>query len=207
LAALDYATLGGVKRRMEITDTDDDDVLLDIIADVNLDVEDMTGRPIGPTTATAQLIDGYDAVEDGRCLVYPRGIRSVTTLEVASGTGADFNTVPAADIYVRPSEYARQPDWPAFEIWMTDSPSASNAMPYFAPGIDNIRLTGLTGWAAIPETITSAAEVTVARTFLSNRGGFTEGDEELGERSYRALWRGMDIRTIKRYTLKSVEII
>lgn len=207
MAALDYATLGGVKRRMEITDTNDDDVLLDIIADVNLDVEDMTGRAIGPITISDELIDGHDAIEDGRCLVYPRGIRSVTKLEVAASTGADFSTVPAADIYLRPSGYVRQPDWPAFEIWMTDSPSATNAIPYFPPGIDNVRLNGLGGWAAIPSTLVSAAEVTVARTFLSNRGGFAEGDEELGERSYRALWRGMDIRTVKRYTLKTVEII
>jgi hypothetical protein len=65
---LDYATLGGVKRRMEITDSDDDAVLADIIADVNLDVEDMTARQIGPGTVSGELIDGYDATERGLCI-------------------------------------------------------------------------------------------------------------------------------------------
>ena len=44
MAALEYATLGGVKRRLDITDSTDDAVLSDIIADVNLDVEDLAYR-------------------------------------------------------------------------------------------------------------------------------------------------------------------
>ena len=207
MVALAYATLGGVKRRMEITDSTDDAVLADIIADVNLDVEDMTGRQVGPGTVSAELLDGYDATEDGMCLEYPKGLREITTLEVAATTGADFATVPAADIYLRPSSYLRPPDWPAFELWMTDTPSSTNTVPVFNPGLENIRLTADIGWAAIPSTLISAAEVTVMRTFLSNRGGHVDGSDELGERSYRALWRGWDVRTVKRYALKSVEII
>ena len=107
---LDYATLGGVKRRLDISDSNDDDVLLDIIADVNQDIEDITGRAIGPITLTNELIDGYDALEGGRCILYPKGIREVTTLEVATMTGGDFNTVPSSDLFLRPTQHLRQPD-------------------------------------------------------------------------------------------------
>jgi hypothetical protein len=203
---LDYATRGGVKRRMEITDSTDDEVLDDIVADVNLDIEDMTGRQIGPGTVSGQLLDGFDAIEGGLCLEYPKGLRSVSSLEVASTTGGTFSAVDSGDIYLRPSEHLRQPDWPSFELWLTDIPSSGTALPVFMPGRDNIRLSADIGWAAIPSTITSAAEVTVMRTFLSNRGGHVDGSDELGERSFRALWRMWDVRTVKRYALKSIEI-
>ena len=204
MAPLAYATLGGVKRRMGITDTTDDEVLADIIADVNLDVEDMTGRAIGPGTVSGELIDGYDALEGGRCLLYPKGIRAISTLEVGDYTGDAFSTVPTADYVLRPSTHMRQPDWPAFEVWLTDIPTTGPGL--FYPGFDNIRLSATIGWAAIPSTLIAAAEVTAARTFLSNSGGFVEGSDEVGERNYRTLWRGMDIRTVKRYTWKSVEV-
>lgn len=203
---LDYATRGGVKRRQGITDTNDDALIDDIVADVNLDVEDMTGRAVGPSTVSGELLDGFDALEDGRCLLYPKGIRSVTLLEVASGTGESFSTVPAADIFLRPTTHLRQPGWPAFEIWMTDVPSASNTLPVFLPGFANIRLGADISWAAIPSTLTSAAETTAARTFLYRAGWHVEGSEQVGTRSYRALWSDLDLRTVRRYTLKSVEI-
>ena len=207
MAPLNYATRGGVKRRLDITDSTDDTILDDIIADVNQDVEDMTGRAIGPSTVTNELLDGHDALEDGRCLLYPKGIRTVTTLEVASGTGESFSTVPSADIFIRPGAAYRQPDWPAFEIWMTDVPSTTNTLPVFLPGYANIRLTGAAGWVSIPSTLTSAAETTAVRTFLSNRAGHPEGSDETGVRNYRALWRGADLQTVQRFALKSVEII
>jgi len=207
MAPLAYATLGGVKRKLSITDTVDDTVLADIIADVNQDVEDMTGRQVGPATVSGELLDGHDALEDGRCLLYPKGIRTVTTLEVASGTNEAFSSVPAADIFLQPPAHLRQPDWPAFEIWMTDVPSATNTLPVFLPGYRNIRLTATVGWVAIPSTLTSAAETTAVRTFLSNRSGSTEGSDEIGVRNYRALWRGQDLQTVQRFALKSVEIV
>lgn len=205
MAPLAYATLGGVKRRLGITDTNDDDVLRDIIADVNLDVEDMTGRAIGPGTVSGELIDGYEALESGRCLLYPKGIRSISSLETADYTGDTFTAVPATDYVLRPSTHLRQPDWPAFEVWLTDVPTTGPGC--FMPGYDNVRLSAAIGWAAIPSTLITAAEVTAARTFNSNRGGFVEGSDEVGERNYRALWRGMDIRTVQRYRWKAVEII
>jgi hypothetical protein len=131
----------------------------------------------------------------------------VSSLEVASTTGGTFSAVPADDIFLRPSSYLRPPGWPAFELWLTDTPSSTSTLPVFLPGHDNIRLSAAIGWAAIPSTLISAAEVTVMRTFLSNRGGHADGSDELGERTYRALWRGMDIRTVKRYSLKSIEIV
>jgi hypothetical protein len=200
---LAYATLGGVKRRLDITDTNDDAVLADIIADVNQDVEDMTGRAIGPGTVTSELIDGDDAVEDFRCLVYPKGVRTITKLEVATERAGTFTEV-TADALLRPSAYLRQPDWPAFEIWL----ASDSSDPIFYPGEENIRLTAAIGWASIPSTIVSAAETTAARTFLSNRTGtLAEGSDELGVRNFRTLWRGFDIRTVQRYAHKSVEII
>lgn len=207
MAPLAYATRGGVKRKLGITDTADDDILDDIIADVNLDIEDMTGRAIGPGTVSGELIDGYDALENGACLPYPKGIRSISSLEVAATTGDTFYEIPSSDFFIRPSSYQRQPDWPGFEIWLTDIPSTGNSLGVFLPGFENIRLSAAIGWVSIPSTIVSAAETTAARTFHARQGGYVEGSDEVGERDFRTLWRGNDIRTVRRYARKGVEII
>lgn len=206
MAPLAYATLGGVKRKLGITDAVDDAVLTDIIADVNQDVEDIAGRQIGPTTVTDETLDGYFAIEDGMCLLYPKGIRSVSAFSIADGTGESFTSIPSSDIVLLPPSYLRQPDWPAFEIWMSDEPTG--AYTYFPDGYANLKMTAAVGWAAIPSTLTSAAETVAARTFLANRGGSSsEGSEETGIRQYRTLWRGTELSTLRRFSLKSVEII
>jgi hypothetical protein len=202
MAPLAYATLGGVKQRMGIDDTVDDALLTIIIADVNQDIEDMAGRQVGPGTVTDELIDGHDAIEDGRCLLYPRGLRTVTKLEMADERGGTFTDV-TSDVMLRPLAYLRQPDWPAMEMWLDDDA----AIPIFLPGYENVRLTAAIGWAAIPSTLTAAAETTALRTFLSNRGGYPEGSDDTGIRNYRALWRDVDIQTVHRFAYKVVEII
>ena len=209
MAPLDYATLGSVKTRLGITDTTDDTLLTQLVADMNAAVEDITGRAIGPLTITNELLDGYDALEEGRCLPYPKGIRSITTLEVASTTGGTFSTVPAGDVFLRPHAGLRQPDWPAFEIWMSDIPAASNTLPVFLPGYANIRLTGAAGWAAIPSTLTKAAETTVARWFVArNSGGEdAEGSDDVGLSRVTQYISGQDLATIRRYQWRSVEIV
>lgn len=202
MAPLAYATLGGVKQRMDVTDTVDDALLTIIVADVNQDVEDMTGRAIGPGTVTAELLDGDDAIEEHRCILYPKGLRTVTKLEIASERGGTFVEV-TSDVLLRPSAYLRQPDWPAMEMWLADDADE----PFFYPGQENIRLTAAIGWVSIPSTLTAAAETTALRTFLSNRGGYPEGSDDTGIRNYRALWRDVDLRTVARFTQKTVEII
>jgi hypothetical protein len=47
-----------------------------------------------------------------------------------------------------------------------------------------------------------------ARTFLSNRGGSTiEGSDDTGVRQYRVMWRGTELSTLRRFSLKTVEIV
>src|SRR5690349_4289549 len=91
-----YATTATLKTRLGITDTTDDALFATICDQSNAYVEGYTGRPICAIGSTSYTFDGYNALENGRCLIVPMlGVRAIGTLEVAPYTGADFVTVPA----------------------------------------------------------------------------------------------------------------
>lgn len=208
-ASFAYASTSNVKTRLGITGTTEDVVLGRICDQVNGWIESETGRIIAPITYSAALFDGNDALENGRLLMIPRGIRTVSLLRVALYTGASFNTIPSTDYFLSPNSQERDPAWPAFELWMTDIPSATNAAPYFAPGFANIELTGTGGWAAAPDEVVDVAETMVVRAYQNRATGQTDllGADEMGRavisRSIPATFR----RVLARYAIKTVEIV
>ena len=203
-----YASLGSVKLRLGKTTTTADDIIESICGQVNVYIESLTQRPIGPDATTVYTVDGYDAFEDGRCLLFPRGIRSITTLEVATTTGGTFATVASADYFLRPTAANRQPGWPATEVWMTDIPTSSN--PYFYPGYANVRITGTFGWAAIPADLREVAEVLAVRAYNWRMSGSTDtsGGSDVGEwLAGRDAMPKRDQLTISRYIARQVFVI
>lgn len=206
--ALPYATLANVKARIGNTNTNRDALLSTLCVQANELVESITYRAIGSNAVAGQLIDGWEAMENGRCLMFKNGIRSVTSLEIAPYTGAAFVTVPITEVFIQPGEQIRQPGWPGFELWMTDIPSASNTQPYFPPGYQNIRISYTNGWDAMPNDLRAAAERTVVRAFAARNAGQADqvGDENVGG-NIGTFLAYPDRMTILGYQWRSIDII
>lgn len=177
-----YANIGGVKARLGITDTTQDTILTTICGAVNGWLEMRMRRSVGSTTTTVLTFDGRSALENGRCILVPIGVQSVSLLEVAAVTGDPFVTVPASDYFIRPLIQDREPGWPGFEVWMTDIPSSANTLPVFTPGYANVRMTGVYQWAVTPPELIQVAEIAVVRAWQARQSGESDmtGSAELG---------------------------
>jgi|GEM_PF-1881700 len=171
----------------------------------------MTALGAGYANATAVkrvlVLDGFDTQEGGRLLLYPRGIVSISSIEVAQYTGGTFSSIPMSDVKLRPAP--PDPGWPFTEIWMSNVPSASNPLPYWASGYDNIRADAIPGWPAIPDEIIDIGLTAVVGMWRARASGggdtFTIGTD--GERTFERFLSFEQRRTLNRYTIKSLEII
>jgi hypothetical protein len=182
-------------------------------------LENRTGRHFYRTPndgTTAQfLFDGWDesdggrVCEQGRCLLVPRGIVSLTTLEVATFTGDAYHTIPTTDWFLRPNAQERDPGWPATELWMTNIPSSANSAPAFYPGFGTVRLTGVLGWPAVPWELNDMCLRLVVNGYRAFSAGgadqFQTGMD--GSRNWERMLSGSDLHTLGKYVVKEVAII
>lgn len=203
-----YASLSGVKLRLFNSTAPhvQDAVLVPIINAVNDWIETRTGRSIGSTTTTTLTFDGWDAIENGRCMLVPQGVQSLSLLEVGAFTGDAFVTVPATDYFVRPNIQQREPGWPGFEVWMTDIPSAANTLPVFLRGYGNIRMTGAFQWATTPQALIQVGEVAAVRAWQARQSGQsdTTGSDELGTPLVSRYISGEDRNIVDHYKWRPV---
>lgn len=179
--ALSYTSSTIIKTRLGITDTDDDSLLGSYATAVNEWVETFTGRQIGPITGGTATFDGFhDCSDDGRTLYVPQGVRTVTSLTVAPGTGTTPVSATAGDLVILPRSHNRKPDWPGFEVRIIDSPTG--AVTYFARGFGNIVMVYDGGWAAIPAKVTEIASAIAVRVWHARKSGQTDivGSDETG---------------------------
>lgn len=210
-----YASLEDAKQRLNIpsTDTTDDENLLQFCVNVTAFIENYTHRQFLPDapdgTSTTYTFDGYDAVESGRCLLIPTGIRSISLLEVATTTGGTFQTMTSGDYFIRPTVQERDPGWPGTEVWITDIPTAGDPVPFFPPGFANVRITGTFGWAACPSEIEDVALTLVVSKWRSRSaaGGDTFQIGPDGERSFERLLSYEDKQTLRRYQMRPLVIV
>src|SRR3990167_2112283 len=205
-----YATRAGVKARYGFTDAVDDPFIDILCNQVNGFIENRVGRAIAPLAGTGPwLFDGRDALENGRLLIVEQGIRSITTLRVQPHTGGDWSSIPSTDYFILPPVQKRQPGWPGFELWMTDIPTSGNPYPYFPVGIANVELTGLLGWAVIPDELRDVAETLVVRMYQARKTGQSDvvGTDELGNPMISRLLSGRDLYTLKGYAFNVPLII
>lgn len=173
-----YAALAAVKARLGKTDTTDDTLLTSLCDQVNAWIESYTGRPITPHTAT-YTFDG-PWTREGRTLVVPRGIRSITTLKVASGTGATLTTINSTDYFLLPREQDRAPGWPATRVQFSDvTTSAYTDVPF---GYAVAEINGAWGWAVEPDEVVAVAETAVVRAWHARQAGQQDiiGTDETG---------------------------
>lgn len=161
-----YCELDDVKQRLDRTgDTTDDELFAEYIDEATDFLRGYLGRDLIDTALT-HTYDGYDAVRGGRCLLIPRGIQTISLLEVAATTGASFSTVTAGTYFLRPTDQDRAPGVPATELWLSDQSGTQ-----FAPGYDNVRLTGTFGFASVPQRVQEVALNLVVRMYASRQAG------------------------------------
>jgi len=166
-----YATASALKTRAGITDSTDDTLLGTICDQVNQYIESRTHRVLAPISGTATYY--YDG-DGSPSLFLPLpvssppigGIRAVVTLEVASYTGAAYETVPTADYFLRSRVGMTGP----YErLVMSDVPTGS--WSYFPVGRNTVKISATAGWAAIPDDITDVALTAATRAWFARQSG------------------------------------
>ena len=175
-----YAALAAVKARLGKTDTTDDTLLTTMCDQINgwIESPNVVGRPLTPYTAT-YTFDG-PWTRNGTRLVVPRGIRSVTTLKIASGTGGTLSTIDSADYFLLPREQDRAPGWPATRIQLSDV--STSAWTEVAAGYGVAEIVGEWGWAVEPDEVVAVAETAVVRAWHARQAGQQDiiGTDETG---------------------------
>lgn len=199
MTALSYATTANVKTRLGITDSTDDDLIDDIVSAANDYIESQTWRPVGPTTGGTAVFDATEDCLDSRTLYVRQGIRSITSITVASTTGGDDVSGTAADFLILPRSQNRKPDWPGFYVVIKDS--VTGDVSDFGSGYANITIVGDFGWASIPPVLTEIAELIAVRAWHARNLGQADivGSEANGEPTVSRYVSARDKRTLQSF--------
>jgi len=168
-------SLADVRQRLGLaaTDTTSDEDLAEFISQVTTDILGHTGREfIG---SAADETRTFDAVHSGDVLYIPGGIRSITTLSLASSDQPDTAGTYTAttNYYLRPLPHDRTQGWPATRVEL-------GIGSYFYPGRSTVSIVGKFGWAAVPPDIAGIATNAVVRRFQARQSSSTGVDLTVG---------------------------
>jgi hypothetical protein len=157
-AATTYASLDDLVERLNLPDETRFNLLNDLLGAVSSQFDNEAGRQFYRIPqvdgTTVRLYDG----NGGLTLRIPEGCVSLTTVEVATGTGGSYATLGTTEWRLRPAHPA--PDWPYTELVLTDLATTT-----FTPGYDTVRLTGVFGWASVPQLVTEAVLQLAQRSY------------------------------------------
>ncbi len=164
-------SLAGIKTRLSVTDAADDALLTTLLESVSAFVQDRCHRRLLPDNATTYVVD----VGAGSRIEVPRGVRVVTTLELANGdqpdTGGTYaTTVAAADVLLRPSSLYRRLGWPPTSILIRGSAARISRAT-----LNGARILGDFDFAAAPLPIVGVVEEAVGVAYNARQGGTGEG--------------------------------
>lgn len=158
-------TTAQVKVRLKITDGTDDALISELIDQVTDWIQEYTGRKLVPEAAATYVVDTAAGSE----IPIPRGIRAVTTLEIATAdqpdTGGTYTAITSADVLLRPSSMFRKPGWPATRILIRGT------TPRLSTTINGARIVGDFGFAATPPSIAGVAMDAVVTAYTARQGG------------------------------------
>jgi len=165
-------TIAQVKARVfpaGVTDTADDALFTELVEQVSSFIEGYTGRKLVPDNAATYVFD----TDYGYVLRIPRGIRSVTSMGIASmshqpDTGGTYTTVAASAILLRPRSGDLPEGWPSFEVWLS---RATNATPLFGSIQNGATITGNFGFAATPPEIQAVCIDAVVAAYAVRKMG------------------------------------
>ncbi len=163
-------TTAAVKAQNGIPDTVDDAVISTFIDEVSAWIQGYTGRKFVAEAAATYTFD----TAAGYVLRVPRGIRSITSMGVATthqpDTGGAYTTIPAHDILLRPKDEANDVGWPFFEVWLLRG-GLTGTISQFATAQNGCTITGNFGWATIPPEISGVTIDAVIAAYQSRSDG------------------------------------
>lgn len=161
-------TLTDVKLQARITDTNDDVFLQALIDRCSAYIEGYTGRKLVPDDAATYVFD----TSAGWSLYVPRGIRTVTSMGVASthqpDSGGAYTTVTAADRLLRPKAVDLPLGWPPTEVRIS---RAATSVARFYDAENGCTITGNFGFAAVPADIAAVTVDAVIAAWSHRRDG------------------------------------
>lgn len=138
------------------------EILLEIIREVSSAIEHYTGRWLRPRPLSGTATYRFHT-EASSILRLPRGIRSISTLGIASSDGTDtggtYTTLPSGSYFLNPPVADRESDWPATSVRLINGLTFYRA--YFGAEI-----TGAFGWESTPADIRGVAIEAVTRRYI-----------------------------------------
>lgn len=191
-----YAEPAEVARRLAIAGGDE---LWPICRQVSEWIERVVGRALAPLPDATLVLDGDDAL-DRRRIAVPAGIRNLTSVEVAPGTGGTWDTVPAGEWFLRrlnPLDTTRP-----YDLLVLSDVSSHIVWP----GLGNVRLTGAFGWPVVPEDVRGVALNLAVAVWRAQSAGGADGVVigEDGTRTISRLISSLDWQTLQRYRLRRI---
>jgi hypothetical protein len=197
-------SLYDVQQRLGFTDASQDENIIEFIRQVSSWLNFYTGRTLAPDPFSGTKVYRVHT-RAGRTLWLPKGIRSVTTLGIATddqpATGGTYTTATASDYYIDPPEFERDPGWPGNRIVLR-----SNGSSIFYNASYGAEITGSFGFPAVtPEIQALAARLVVAE---HQRKGSAGGEQVTigigGQRTFEYALSRNDWMTLQSYRVPAV---
>lgn len=193
-----------VEQRLGQTLTANDrELVLDLIRGATDEIEEFTGRWFTPRPLNGTTTYRFHT-RPGRTLRLPRGIRSITTLGIAStgqpDTGGAYTVADPAGYYLDPPDGDRTAGWPATFLRLRYETGL-----LFYSATFGAEITGGFGWAAVPARIQAIGADAVVRRWLGKTRAAPS--VALGPDGGVALLRGIspeDSDTLARYRVPKV---
>ena len=185
---------------------DEHALVVGIIAEVSDYIHHITGQRFTPDPLSGTRTYRFHT-RAGRKLRIPKGIRSITTLGVATqsqpSSGGTYVTATSTDYYIDPPEHDRDVGWPGDAICFRIN--ASGAI--FVDAEFGAEVTGAFAFAAVPPAIAHVAEnlaVAAFRARASSGGGPGITINVDGSRTYDPMLSHKDRATLKFFSLPSI---
>jgi hypothetical protein len=150
-----------------------DENILDNIRQVSAAIEGYCGRWFAPRPTNPASTATYRMhTSSGRILRIPKGIRTITTLSIATqdqpATGGTYTAATASDYYIDLPEIERDVGWPGTSVRFK-----STAGTTFYNASYGVEIVGSFGWAAVPFDIQGVAIRAAIRRYIGKGGGGT----------------------------------
>lgn len=147
----------------------DKEMVLEKIRQVSAAIEGFTGRWFAPRPLSGTTTYRTHT-RSGRVLRIPKGIRSITTLSVATTdqptSGGTYTAATATDYYIDPPDIERDANWPGTSVRFR---STSGTLFYDASF--GVEIVGAFGWASVPFDVQGVAIRAVVRRYIGKGGG------------------------------------
>lgn len=152
------------------SDALDDALISELIDQVSDWIQDYTGRKFVAEVAATYVFD----TEPGYVLYVPRGIRTITSMGVATthqpDSGGTYTTIPAADRLLRPKAADIMDGSPPTEVHLNRG-TLSGTIRQFVRADNGCTITGDFGFATVPPAVQAVAIDSVVIAYAQRKNG------------------------------------